>query len=72
MTPKFLLHFNYHLGPRPSELSRMFTRGARQMVVTRDGKTPKLFGPARVLFFRPGPARNIIFILGPFEPAKIF
>ena len=44
----------------------------------RDGKNPKLFGPARVLFFRPGtarpgPARNkIFFILGPFGPAKIF
>ena len=34
-------------------------------VPIRDVKTPKFFGPARSLFFRPGPARNTIFYFRP-------
>ena len=37
-----------------------------QYVPNRDVKTPKFFGPARSLFFRPGQARNKIFYCSPF------
>ena len=41
------------------------TRKKVHLMLIRDVKTPKFFGPARSSFFRPGPPRNKIFYFRP-------